>query len=312
MLVTLHAASASSLPSGSRTHPRRAVLFGGVAAGFAPGQNGALASSDEVARVLLEPWDDEPQFGKGGWRRLDESDDAQFYTTPRFVLHVDDAAVAGCKKFYTQTFQELAAVRQQPLDVLDLCSSWVSHYPADGVSFGRVAGLGMNAEELTANKQLSEWVVRDLNKQPVLPFADGSFDAVTCTVSIDYLTQPLAVMREVARVLRPGGRVAILISNRLFFTKAVALWTGKDDLEHVRRRRSARGEVAASDAVASHLLTHLPFAAADLHCGRVHPLRSRRGDVRPARHRPVARQAWQDGGRPTVCDRVDQTVNEIG
>ena len=89
-----------------------------------------------------------------------------------------------------------------PLDVLDLCSSWVSHFPADdGVRFGRVAGLGMNAEELAANRQLSEWVVRDLNKQPVLPYADDSFDAVTCTVSIDYLTQPLSVMREVARVL---------------------------------------------------------------------------------------------------------------
>ena len=144
--------------------------------------------------------------------------------------------------------------------MLDLCSSWVSHFPddgADGVRFGRVAGLGMNAEELAANKQLSEWVVRDLNKQPVLPYADGSFDAVTCTVSIDYLTQPLAVMREVARVLRPGGRVNVLISNRLFFSKAVALWTGKDDLEHVRRPqhpwRTAAAPPPRHGSVASHL-----------------------------------------------------------
>mmetsp|Transcript_17847 Transcript_17847/g.36277 ORF Transcript_17847/g.36277 Transcript_17847/m.36277 type:complete len:278 (-) Transcript_17847:43-876(-) len=233
MIVALHVAPVTSLPSYSATHPRRSVVLGGVATGFA-GPSGLLASSDDVARVLLEPWDNEPQFGKGCFRRLDETDDSQFYNTPRFVFHIDDAAVAACQQFYTQTFKELAANKQQqPLDVLDLCSSWVSHFPADGVEFGRVAGLGMNAEELAANKQLSEWVVRDLNKQPVLPFADSSFDAVTCTVSIDYLTQPLAVMREVARVLRPGGRVAILISNRLFFSKAVALWTGKDDLEHI-------------------------------------------------------------------------------
>ena len=205
MLVALHAASTASLPSGSRTHPRRAVVLSGVAAGLVGRPSELMASNDEVARVLLEPWDDEPQFGKGAWRRLDESDDAQFYSTPRLVFHVDDAAVAACKRFYTQTFLELAAAREQPLDVLDLCSSWVSHYPADGVRFGRVAGLGMNAEELAANKQLSEWTVRDLNRQPVLPFADGSFDAVTCTVSVDYLTKPLEVMREVARVLRPGA-----------------------------------------------------------------------------------------------------------
>ena len=289
MLVALHVASATSLPSGSRTHPRRAVVLGGVAAGFAgpsgfAGPRWVLASSDEVAKVLLEPWDDEPQFGKGGFRRLDETDDAQFYTTSRFVLHVDDAAIAACKQFYTQTFQELAATKQQPLDVLDLCSSWVSHYPADG-KFGRVAGLGMNAEELAANKQLSEWVVRDLNKQPVLPYADGSFDAVTCTVSIDYLTQPLSVMREVARVLRPGGRVNVLISNRLFFSKAVALWTGKDDLEHVRRPqrpwRSAAAPLPRHGVAASHL--SLPIATADLDGGCVHPLRGRGGHVRPTR-----------------------------
>lgn len=263
MLAALHAATATSLPSGSRTHPRRAVVLGGVAAGFA-GPSGVLpsiASSDEVAKVLLEPWDDEPPFGKGGFRRLDETDDALFYSTSRFVLHVDDAAIAACKRFYTQTFQELAAERQQPLDVLDLCSSWVSHFPddgVDGVRFGRVAGLGMNAEELAANKQLSEWVVRDLNKQPVLPYADGSFDAVTCTVSIDYLTQPLAVMREVARVLRPGGRVSVLISNRLFFSKAVALWTGKDDLEHVRRPQHPWRTAAAPPRRHGRVASHLP------------------------------------------------------
>jgi len=36
-----------------------------------------------------------------------------------------------------------------------------------------------------------------------------------------------------ARVLRPKGRVCILFSNRLFFTKAVANWAGKDDVDHV-------------------------------------------------------------------------------
>ena len=33
-------------------------------------------------------------------------------------------------------------------------------------------------------------------------------------------------------MLRPGGKVHILFSNRLFLTKAVGLWTGADDINH--------------------------------------------------------------------------------
>lgn len=47
---------------------------------------------------------------------------------------------------------------------------------------------------------------------------------VTCVVSIDYMTNPRAVMEEVCRVLKPGGRAIMSISNRCFPTKAVAIW----------------------------------------------------------------------------------------
>ena len=90
----------------------------------------------------------------------------------------------------------------------------------------------MNANELRANPSLTEWTVQDLNDNPVLPFQDASFDVVFCQLSIDYLTQPLEVCREIGRILRPGGAVHILFSNRLFLSKAVALWTGADDVDH--------------------------------------------------------------------------------
>ena len=63
----------------------------------------------------------------------------------------------------------------------------------------------MNAAELAANPALAEHVVHDLNVDPALPFADASFDDVTCCVSVDYLVRPVEVFGEVARVLRPGG-----------------------------------------------------------------------------------------------------------
>jgi ubiquinone/menaquinone biosynthesis C-methylase UbiE len=79
----------------------------------------------------------------------------------------------------------------------------------------------MNAEELAANPRLTGFDVQDLNAAPRLPYPDASFDAVLCAVSIQYLAQPFAVFAEVARVLRPGGRVAVATSHRCFPTKAI-------------------------------------------------------------------------------------------
>jgi hypothetical protein len=51
----------------------------------------------------------------------------------------------------------------------------------------------MNEEELKANKQVTEYVVHDLNLEPDLPFPDNSFDVITNAVSVDYLNKPLEV-----------------------------------------------------------------------------------------------------------------------
>lgn len=98
----------------------------------------------------------------------------------------------------------------------------------------RVVGLGMNADELRRNPQLTEFVVRDLNSDPSLPFADAAFDVVTNCVSVDYLTKPFEVFREMARVTKPGGLAICAFSNRMFPTKAVSLWTSTDDADHAR------------------------------------------------------------------------------
>lgn len=105
--------------------------------------------------------------------------------------------------------------------------------PAHWPSRKSVTALGMNAEELRQNAALSTYVIRDLNKNPNLPFDDASFDLVCCAMSIDYLTQPRRVVAEVARVLRPDGTVAFSFSDRVFATKAIALWMGAGDEDHI-------------------------------------------------------------------------------
>ncbi len=87
----------------------------------------------------------------------------------------------------------------------------------------------MNAAELAGNAMADDWSVADLNREAVLPYDDAAFDAVTCCVSVDYLTRPLEVFAEVARVLRPGGLFVCTFSNRCFPTKAIRGWLSTDD-----------------------------------------------------------------------------------
>ena len=157
-----------------------------------------------------------PELPEGAFSKADVSPDAAFYAQPRFVLHIDAGAIAAVTKVYREVLPPGGAL-------LDLMSSWVSHLPED-VAYASVVGHGMNAQELAANKRLSRWFVQDLNACPALPATDASFDAACLCVSVQYLQRPVAVFREVARVLRPGGRFVVSFSNRCFPTKAVAIW----------------------------------------------------------------------------------------
>jgi SAM-dependent methyltransferase len=168
-------------------------------------------------------------FPAGFLRRTDERADGVFYEPARLVQHLDDRAIAAVGRLYAHLGIDGSSAEHRR--VLDLMSSWVSHFlrpPAELVV------LGMNAAELDANPAASERVCHDLNAAPTLPFGDGEFDAVICCVSIDYLVHPIEVLREVGRVLQPGGLVVITFSNRCFPTKAIHGWLATDDSGHVR------------------------------------------------------------------------------
>lgn len=149
--------------------------------------------------------------------RLDNRGDEVFYERTRLVHHLDSHCRAQIEALYGQLI---------PADgkVLDLMSSWVSHLDRTAPAC-QVTGLGMNREELDANPRLAERVIHDLNQNPTLPFARASFDAVVCTASFEYLTQPRQIVAEIARVLKPGGICIITFSDRWFPTKAVQVWT---------------------------------------------------------------------------------------
>lgn len=169
---------------------------------------------------------DLPELPAAAFAKHDPSPDAVFYAAPRFVTHIDARAVAAVTDLYRRRLPPGGVV-------LDLMSSWVSHLP-DDQTYAAVLGHGMNAEELAANPRLTRWFVQDLNLDPTLPIDTASVDAVTLCVSVQYLQRPVAVLREVRRVLRPGGCVIATFSNRCFPTKAVALWGTLGGADRVR------------------------------------------------------------------------------
>jgi len=171
-----------------------------------------------------ESMDDALGLPKDAFTKLDGDEDELFYDEPRLVYHIDDNAVAALTEFYR-------AVLPKGGVLLDLMSSWVSHLPPE-TEYAEVIGLGMNATELAANPRLARWFVQNLNRDPALPLADASVDAAMICVSVQYLEEPIPVLREIARVLRPGGPIVISFSNRCFWTKAVAIWRGLGDEGH--------------------------------------------------------------------------------
>ncbi|GAA0421577.1 hypothetical protein GCM10009133_32630 [Cocleimonas flava] len=165
-------------------------------------------------------------FDEYPFKRLDETDDAAFYKEPRMDHHLDATAIAEITQLHNTLLNKHSRV-------LDLMSSWSSPL-SDELSLTHVTGLGMNQEELKANKRLNDFTVQDLNLQQILPYADGQFDAAICTASIEYLTYPLKIMTEVARVIKPGGKFVVTFSERCFPSKAITLWSQLHPFERMQ------------------------------------------------------------------------------
>jgi SAM-dependent methyltransferase len=162
-----------------------------------------------------------PEF----FRRLDDSDDELFYLAPRFVVHIDDAAIRTVGEIYSSRLPRGGAI-------LDLMSSWRSHLPPE-LKPARVVGLGLNRPEMEDNPALTEIVTHNLNRPAQLPFDDASFDGAVLTVSVQYLVHPLEVFADVGRVLRSGAPFIVTFSNRMFPTKAVAIWANASEQQRL-------------------------------------------------------------------------------
>ena len=179
------------------------------------------------------------------FQKADPTSDTAFYAMPRMVAHIDDSAIAALTEVYVEHLRD-------GMRVLDLMSSRYSHLPPD-LDLD-VTGHGMNAAELEANPALGAHIVRNLNEDPRLPFADASFDASLCCVSVQYLQHPVRVFGEVARVLAPDAPFIVSFSNRCFPTKAIALWHALSDAHRAAYVATVMQEAGFADVEPSEVL----------------------------------------------------------
>jgi SAM-dependent methyltransferase len=134
---------------------------------------------------------------------------------------IDGAAIAAVTNLYREMLPPGGAI-------LDVMSGWVSHLPPEA-PFRRVVGIGIDKRALLENPFLDEWRVQDLNGSPALPFATAEFDGATMCAAIQHLARPGEVIREIARVLKPGAPLIVTFSNRCLATKPIGCWCLLDE-----------------------------------------------------------------------------------
>ena len=87
--------------------------------------------------------------------------------------------------------------------------------------------IGRNLVRNTVDKTGGQGVVGDACN---LAFAAGSFDFVICSECVEHTPDPLTAIREMCRVLRPGGVICLSTPNRLWYP---VLWLSQK--LHLRR-----------------------------------------------------------------------------
>ncbi len=184
-----------------------------------------LTEQEAQAEVVPEMKQASPAFTPEDFARDDDTSDLEFYKTSRETDELDSLAQSTIEDLFVQAIPKRARI-------LDLLAGRDSHLKLT-VEPEHVTGVGFSEENLAANKTLDKRVVHDVNENSSLPFEDNEFDVVINTVSIEYLTSPVEIFREVGRVLKPGGLFMVVFSNRMFPPKAVDIWRKTDEPRRV-------------------------------------------------------------------------------
>ena len=163
-------------------------------------------------------------------QKPDNTNDSEFYSTPKFVYHLDANFRNNLSELYKKEFENNRCV-------LDLMSSWDSYLPATK-NYKKVIGHGLNKEELEKNKFFDKYWIQNFNKDQNIPLESESIDYCLMVAAWQYLQYPENLAMEIARILKSNGKFIIAFSNRAFWTKAPNIWTNSDENQRVDYVRS--------------------------------------------------------------------------
>ena len=163
-------------------------------------------------------------------KKLDESNDQEFYSDPKFVYHLDSNFRQYLTKIYKNEIRNNSTI-------LDLMSSWDSYLPKEK-KYQKVLGHGLNKKELEKNKSLDSFWIQNFNLNQEIPLKSDSIDYCLMVAAWQYLQYPENLTNEISRILSKGGKVIISFSNRAFWHKAPNIWTTSTEDERVKYVRN--------------------------------------------------------------------------
>ena len=159
-------------------------------------------------------------------KKLDESNDEEFYSEPKFVYHLDLNFRQCLSQVYKDEIDEYSTV-------LDLMSSWDSYLPKEN-TYQKVIGHGLNKKELERNNILDSFWVQNFNLNQDIRLENGSIDYCLMVAAWQYLQYPENLTNEISRILSDKGKIIVSFSNRAFWHKAPNIWTTSTEDERVQ------------------------------------------------------------------------------
>lgn len=149
---------------------------------------------EQIKRQQKETWD---KFSPG-WKKWDEY-------TMNFLAPMGEAIIQALQLKATDTVLDIAAGTGEPgLSIARI------------VSGGKVIGTDLSDGMLSVAKERAithgitnyETVVSDVTE---LPFADNTFDAISCRFGFMFFPDMQRAAKELGRILKPGGRIAVAV-----------------------------------------------------------------------------------------------------
>ena len=159
-------------------------------------------------------------------KKLDESNDEEFYSDPKFVYHLD----ANFRQYLSNVYKKEISDNST---VLDLMSSWDSYLPQEK-KYKKVIGHGLNKQELEKNKIFDTYWIQNFNLNQEIPLGNESVDFCLMVAAWQYLQYPENLSREIVRILSNHGKFIISFSNRAFWHKAPNIWTSSTEEERIK------------------------------------------------------------------------------